>query len=85
MTELMIGKVKHYYPKVHAAVVELERGMLKVGDKIHIVGSETDIWETVRSLQLDHRPVPQAWLGQSVGVLVPERARDNARVFKVVE
>ncbi|MGQ0534500.1 MAG: EF-Tu/IF-2/RF-3 family GTPase [Methanobacteriota archaeon] len=83
--EEKIGKVTHYYPKAHAAVVHVERGAIHVGDRLHIAGHGDDFRFTVKSLQIDHRPVPEAEAGALVGLAVPKRAHEKADVYLVRE
>ena len=83
--EERIGTVTHYYPKAHAAAVELDRGTLHVGDTIHILGPGVDRRERVTSLQIDHTPVDEASAGENVGILVRDFVPRRAEVFLVRE
>ncbi|MES2155730.1 MAG: EF-Tu/IF-2/RF-3 family GTPase [bacterium] len=83
MDQKPLGKVEHYYPKAHAAVVRVEHGSLCVGDQIHIAGAGDDFWEEVTSLEMDHKPVQKAHTGEAVGLLVEHRVHEGAEVFKL--
>lgn len=85
MTERRIGTIDHYYPKVHAAVLHVESGSLKVGDHIHIRGRYYDIEDDVRRMEIDHKPVQEARKGQEVGLQLEEPVRGKAEVFLVAE
>ena len=71
-----VGKVTHYYPKIHVAVVELERP-LTVGERIRIDGKTTHLEEVVESMQIEHKEITHADPGQSVGLKVCDRVRES--------
>ncbi len=79
----MIGQVTAYFAVPHAAIVKLQKGSLRVGDRIWIRGRTTDLLETVGSLQVDRRPVLEAQPGSEAGVQVSARVRRNDRVYKI--
>jgi putative protease len=81
--ETRLGVVTHYYSHLSVAVVQLESGMLREGDTIHIKGHTSDFRERVASMEVDHVHVPEARAGQSVGLKVSEHAREHDVVFKV--
>jgi len=78
-----IGKITHFFSKINVAVVELT-DTLNVGDKIHIMGPTTDFEQTVDSMQIEHENVKTAKKGQSIGLKVNERVRENDTVYKIV-
>lgn len=78
-----IGKVTHYFPHVNAAVVVVEKGVLKIGDNISIKGHTTLINQKVESMQVDHVPIQEAKKGDEIGLQVPGRVREHDVVFKV--
>jgi len=78
-----IGKVAHFFSKINVAVVEL-KAPLSAGDKIRIQGPTTDFEQNVESMQIEHESVQTAKKGQSVGLKVNERVRENDTVYKVV-
>jgi putative protease len=71
-----VGKVTHFYPKIQVAVVELERP-LAVGDRIHIDGKTTHLEEVVESMQIEHKEIAHADAGQSIGLKVCDRVREE--------
>ena len=77
-----IGKVTHYFPHVKAGVVKVTKGVLTLGDTIHIKGHTTDFKQKVTSLQLNHQPIQKAGKGQEVGLQVKSRVRQHDLVFK---
>jgi len=76
-----IGRVTHYYPKISVAVVELQ-APINVGDKVLIKGSSTNFEQVVESMQIEHKDVGRAEAGQSIGLRVKERVRENDLVYK---
>jgi len=78
----LIGKVAHYFGKIGVAVIDLSDN-LKVGDNIRIVGGEVDFTQTVESMEVDHQKVDKAKAGDSIGVKVNQKIREDYRVFKL--
>lgn len=77
-----IGEVSHYFTKINVAVIEL-RAPLAVGDRILVRGSTTDLEQVVESMQIEHENVQRADAGQSIGMKVKERVRENDTVYKI--
>ena len=84
MAEVEIGKVTDFFAKPVVAGVELS-GVLKIGDKIHIKGSTTDMELTVESIQIDRVDITEGKSGDLVGIKVPDRVRQGDKVHKVIE
>jgi len=78
-----VGKVAHFFSKISVAVVELT-APLSVGDKIRIQGPTTNFEQTVESMQIEHENVKTAKAGQSIGLKVNERVRENDTVYKII-
>ena len=77
-----VGKVTHFFSKINVAVVELSE-TLSIGDKIALKGPTTDFEQTIESMQIEHVNVEKAEKGQSIGLKVNERVRENDTVYKV--
>lgn len=80
-----IGKITHYFSKINVGVLDLTKGMLKVGDTIHIKGHTSDFYQKIESMQVEHVPVDTAKPGEPVGLKVESSVRENDLVFKVTE
>jgi U32 family peptidase len=80
----LIGKITHYYSKIGVAVIELE-DELSVGDEISIEGAVTNIRQKVDSMQVEHENIETAGSGDSVGMKVTDKVRENDQVYKIVE
>lgn len=76
-----VGKVTHYYDKAGVAVVEL-CAPLAVGDEITIKHGETNISQTVQSIQIEHENVAKASKGTSVGLKVEQKVKPGAQVWR---
>lgn len=77
-----VGKIAHFFSKINVAVVDLT-ATLSVGDRIRIQGPTTDFEQSVDSMQIEHADVKSANAGQSIGLKVKERVRENDTVYKV--
>jgi putative protease len=80
----LIGKITHYYTKIGVAVIELTDS-LSVGDEISIEGATTNIRQKVESMQIMHKDVKTAKAGDSIGLKVIDRVRENDSVYKIVK
>lgn len=77
-----IGIVTHYYNHLSVAILKIEKGVLRVGDQIHIKGHTSDFAQPVESLEIDHVHVNEARAGQSFGLRVKDHAREHDVVYK---
>jgi len=82
-SEERIGRIANYYSKINVAAVQIEGGILSIGDNIRIKGSTTDLTQAIESMEIDRKPVTSASKGQSVGIKVRGRVRPNDIVFKL--
>jgi len=81
--EEALGVVTHYYSHLGVAVVQLNKGTLKAGRKIHVKGHSTDLIQTVESMEYEHRHIDEASAGQSVGLKVNDHVREHDIVYIV--
>jgi putative protease len=84
MEEKLVGKITHYYSKINVAIVELST-TLKIGDKIHLKGHETDFEQTVSSMQIEHQNVEIAKKSEVIGLKVDQKIREGDEVYLVKE
>jgi len=84
MPDVEIGKVTDFFAKPVVAGIELT-GTLRIGDKIHVKGSTTDMELTVESMQIDRVDIPMGKPGDLVGIKVLDRVRRGDTVYKVTE
>lgn len=76
-----IGHITHFFSKISVAVIELTASLV-VGDTIVVKGPTTDFEQRVESMQIEHNNVQQAEAGQSIGLKVADRVRENDTVYK---
>ena len=62
---------------------KFEKGNLKVGDKVHIQGTQDDFEQMVESMQLDHKDVKSGKKGNLVAVKVDSPVHKNDKVSVV--
>ena len=84
MGEEKVGIVSNYFSKISVAAIDITNGTLAVGDKLHFLGHTTEFETTVRSMQMEHKSIIEAKKGDSVGIKIPERAREGDKVYKIV-
>jgi putative protease len=77
-----IGVISNYFNKISVAVVELT-DTLKVGDRIKIVGGETEVEKTVDSIQIEHENIQEAKAGDSVGLKINGKVRKGYKVYRL--
>jgi translation elongation factor EF-1alpha len=83
MEELQeVGRVSHFFGKINVAIIEVN-DTISVGDQIFIKGPTTDIEQTVDSMEIEHEKVQQVKSGQSIGMKVNARVRENDIVYKI--
>lgn len=76
----MYGKVTHYYDRIGVAILEVQMP-LALGDFVRIRHGETEFIQPVTSLQIDHRPVARASVGDIIGLRVMKKAPEGSAVL----
>ena len=84
MAEKLIGSVTHFFKGPSVAVVKMTDGEVSVGDEIHFVGHTTDFTERVTSMEVEHKKVERAGVGDEIAIQVVDRARPHDQVFRVL-
>ncbi len=84
MSERLVGTVTHYFKEPSVAVVLVEVGQLNVVDEIHVLGRTSDFTEKILSMEVDHRKVEHAGVGEEIAIQVVARTRRHDQVFKIV-
>ncbi len=78
-----IGKVVHYYDKLEVAIIDLEKGGLKVGDEIKFKKGEEEFKQKIDSLQIDHESVESVKKGDSFGMKVSQPTKPGTEVYSL--
>ena len=76
-----VGKVVHFYDKLGVAIVDLEKGGLKVGDEVKFKHGEEEFAQKVESLQVDHQDVDKVKKGDSFGLKVDKPTKVCTQVY----
>lgn len=76
-----VGKVVHYYDKLGVAIIDLNKGGLKVGDEVKFKRGEEEFTQKVESLQVDHKEVDSVKKGDSFGVKVDQPTKVGTEVY----
>lgn len=85
MAEKEIGVITHYFSHIGVGVIDIKKGTLKVGDKIHIKGATSDFTQKVESMQVEHKKIEKAKKGDDIGIKVKDDVRKHDKVFKVTD
>jgi putative protease len=77
-----IGRVTHYYPKVHIAEVRVDTGNISKGNKFLFIGKTTGVLEgRVKELRVDGNVVDEAVRGDVITFEVSNRVRINDKLY----
>jgi translation elongation factor EF-Tu-like GTPase len=77
-----IGSVIHFFGRINVAIIYL-KDSISIGEKIAIIGPNTNIKQTVESMEIEHTKVNQATAGQSIGMKVKDIVREKDTVYKI--
>jgi len=83
MEDKPLGKVVHYFDKAMVAVVRLNSGGLKVGDSLKFAKDNREFYQSVESMQIDHKAVNAAKKGEEAAVKVSQPAKEGTLVYKI--
>lgn len=78
-----VGKVVHFYDKLGVAIIDLDKGGLKVGDGIKFKHGDMEFSQKVESLQVEHESVDSVKKGDSFGVKVDKPTKVGTEVYLV--
>ncbi len=81
--EEALGTVTHYYSHLGVAIVQINKGVLRTGDQVHIKGHTTDITQKIESMEYEHQHIDKATPGQSVGIKVVDHVREHDILYLV--
>jgi len=80
-----VGIVTHYYNHLSVAIIQLDTGMLRIGDTIHVKGHTSDFKQPVGSMEVNHVRTDTVQAGSSFGLRVNEHTREHDVVYKVAK
>ena len=76
-----LGKVIYFFSKISVAEVKVVN-TIRLGDKIKIIGPNTNITQEVRSMEIEHKKIQEAKPGDDIGLEVEERVPAGCCIFK---
>lgn len=79
--DIQIGKVTHFYDKLGVAIVEVKNQPLKVGDRVKISGHDSEFFQEVSSLQVEHEKVTEVPVGETAGMKVDQPVKAGDMVY----
>ena len=81
--ESLIGTVIDYYPDNQSADVLVVKGMLRLDDRIHAKGKETDFYQNVEELKLGNSSTKKIFAGQTANMKVKKSVNNGDLVYVV--
>ncbi len=84
MPEEEVGTVSKFFAKPMVAGIDLTAS-IKAGDKLHIRGHTTDMQFVIGSMQIENANVEEGNQGDSIGIKVPDRAREGDKVYRITD
>lgn len=79
----LVGEVTHFFSKIQVVVVRMDKGNLRVGDRIQVKGRKTDLVQRVASMQVESVDVKVARRGQLIGLKVEKAADVGDKVYRL--
>jgi len=79
---IKVGNVEEFRWRFMDALIRLDMS-LRVGDKVQIVGPDTDFRQTIRQIRVYHEKVKRGKPGQRVWVPVEEHVRPGDAVVVI--
>ncbi len=78
-----VGKVVHYYDKIGVAIINLEKGTLKVGDEIKFKHGDNEFTQKIESLQIEHKAVEEVKSKDQFGLKVVQPVEEGTKVYLI--
>lgn len=78
-----IGKVVHFYDKLGVAIIDLDKGGLKVGEEVKFKRGDEEYSQKIESLQVEHESVDKVKKGDSFGMKVDKPTKPGTEVYLV--
>ncbi|MFA5068628.1 MAG: U32 family peptidase [Candidatus Omnitrophota bacterium] len=84
--KIYAGRIMRFFSKISVADVLVEKGPLKIGDKILVSGKHTPAeYCLIREMQMEKNPLQTALKGWRIGIKIPFKAHVNDKVFFIKE
>ena len=85
MDYIKVGKVTHFFDKINVAAIKVTDESIRTGDKIRIGEFGVGIEQKIDSMQMEHQEVPEAKVGDEVGIKVISAVKSGEEVYKISE
>lgn len=86
LKKVLVGTIKHYYPKIGVAEIDIHASDLSKGDQLVINGNTTGVIKmTAEEMIIDEKIVDYVKQGDLVTFKVPEKVRGNDKLYKMIE
>lgn len=83
--KVLIGKVTNFYSRLSVAEVAVQATTFDKGDRLLITGPTTGaMYLTADEIRYNLKPVGRAEQGTLVSIPVPDKVRENDKIFKLV-
>lgn len=79
---MQVGRITHYYNLQGVAVLDLN-APVHSGDTLRFVGHSTNFKQSAESMEIDHKPIKDAFPGDDVAIKVDSRVRSGDRLYRV--
>lgn len=83
MKEEKIGTILHYWPRAGAAQVELDHGIVQVGDRIRIRGRDHEFEQEILSLEINNVSKKEGYPGELVAIAVDQPVHEKDEVWVI--
>lgn len=79
-TDKPVGEVTHYYGGLGVAIVRFNQEVSD-GANVSFLGATTDFSQTLKSMELDRKPILKAPKGKEIGIKVSKKVREGDGVY----
>lgn len=81
--ESLVGTVVDYYPDNQSADVLVVKGLLRLNDRVHAKGKETDFYQDIDELKLGNSSAKKIFAGQTANMKVKKSVNNGDLVYLV--
>lgn len=80
-----VGEITHYFDKIGVGVLKITDNEIKTGDKLRIGEFESGFEQKLESMEVDHKQVDEAKIGDEVGLKINQPIKKGIFVYKINE
>ena len=82
--KILLGEVKHYYPKINVAEINFNHRGVGLGKNITVEGQSTYFQQTVDSLEIEGGVVKRVRKGDKAGLKVEGKVKKGDNVYLII-